>query len=378
MLQSSSKALNLSKYILRTEVDPQSWKFYKKQEAQDWSAEEFSFVTDRDDYQRASPRIRHLLKSIFGFFLIGDGIISEDLIPMITTAVSEGNWPKVFYLCMQLKVENTHAETYSKAALTIIPEEEHQEMFEMCEKLECVTKKSQWIANVNSYGSKGLENVACALGEGVGFVSLFAVIFYLRKLNMFNDFIESNEQISKDESVHRDEKAAEAKRSLLPEEHERAITMIKEFVIIEKMHADYLLNEPVISYQIDQDAGLTKANLHIYIEMLADQVAVLCGLDVSLSSQTLTVPIPSVTLGSVAGTSVSASSAKGITDSLPLVKLNAIAIYNSKVTLKWMEDINLSQKTNFYERNVVGSYRKFNRLTEKGSKQLEYPEDVDF
>ena len=49
--------------------------------------------------------------------------------------------------------------------------------------------------------------------------------------------------------------------------------------------------------------------------MLADQVAVLCGIEI---------------------------------------------IYNAKAELPWMEDINLSQKTNFYERDVVGSYRKFN------------------
>ena len=118
----------LRKYILHTNTDPVSWEHYKAQEAQDWSAEEFSFVQDRDDYLGAPPRIKRLLKGIFGFFLIGDGIISEDLVPMIQEAITEANWPKVYYLCMQLKIENTHAETYSKAALTIIPEEEHEEI----------------------------------------------------------------------------------------------------------------------------------------------------------------------------------------------------------------------------------------------------------
>lgn len=327
-------SLDLSKYILKTDKDPVSWKFYKDQEAQDWSAEEFSFVQDRDDYLKANPRIRELLKGIFGFFLIGDGIIAEDLIPMIQESVEEGNWSKVFFLCMQLKIENTHAETYSKAALTIVPEEEHQEILEMCTNLDCVIKKGEWIAtNIDGQKSKGLKNVCCALGEGVGFVSLFSIIFYLRKLNMFDDFIESNEQISKDESIHRDEKASEAKRSLTVEEHTDAYRLIKEFVEIEKLHANYLLKEPIISKQVDEDSGLTIENLHKYIEMLGDQVAVLCGLDL---------------------------------------------VYESKVTLKWMEDINLSQKTNFYERNVVGSYRKFNTEVSKGSKELEDPNNVDF
>jgi len=327
-------SVDLSKYILKTDRDPSAWSFYKRQESCDWSAEEFSFVNDKDDYKMCSPRIKEILKGIFGFFLIGDGIISKDLIPMISEAIEDSNWPKVYYLCMQLKVENTHAETYSKAALTIIPEDEHQEMLDMCNGLECVTKKGEWIENnVDSQKSKALRNVACGCGEGIGFVSLFAIIFYLRKLGILKDFIESNEQISKDESIHRDEKCAEAKRSLVPEEHHEAYSIIREFVEIEKLHANYLLKEPVISEQTDNDSGLTLENLHKYIEMLADQVAVLCGLD---------------------------------------------KIYNVNVTLKWMEDINLSQKTNFYERNVVGSYRKFNTEVSKGSKELEDPEDVDF
>ena len=61
-------ALNLSKYILDTNRDPVSWGFYKKQEAQDWSAEEFSFVQDQDDYRNANPRIKRLLKGFLGFF----------------------------------------------------------------------------------------------------------------------------------------------------------------------------------------------------------------------------------------------------------------------------------------------------------------------
>lgn len=325
--------IDLAKYILKTDIDPQSWSFYKRQESSDWTADEFTFVKDREDYTRASPRIRQLLKGIFGFFLIGDGIISEDLIPMIQEAIQEGNWPKVYYLCMQLKIENTHAETYSKAALTIIPEEEHQDMLSMCNELECVIKKGEWIArNVDTQPSKGLRNVACACGEGIGFVSLFAIIFYLRKLNMFDDFIESNEQISKDESIHRDEKAAEAKRSLKPEEHEQAYAIIREFVEIEKLHANYLLREPVISEQADRDTGLTIENLHLYIEMLGDQVAVLCGLK---------------------------------------------NVYNSSVNLRWMEDINLSQKTNFYERNVVGSYRKFNKDVSNDIGMTD-PDNVEF
>ena len=226
---------SLKDYILETDRDPVSWEFYKRQEACDWSAEEFRFTKDRDDYLESPKRIQDLLKDIFGFFLIGDGLISEDLVVLIQEAIDEKNCPKVMYISMQLKMENTHAETYSKAALTIVPESEHDEMIEMCDKLECVRKKGDWITNfIDSHESKALRNVGCACGDGIFFVGLFSIIFYFKKLNKFKDFIESNEQISKDESIHRDEKASEAQRSLVPEEFERAKEIIMSAVELEK------------------------------------------------------------------------------------------------------------------------------------------------
>ena len=329
--------IDLKKYILYTDKDSDSWSFYKRQEACDWSAEEFNFIKEKDEYTKAPENIKKLIKGIFGFFLIGDGLISEDILRFIKEEIDANNWPKVYFLSMQLKVENTHAEVYSKAALTIVPEEEHQEMFDMCQKLECIKNKGEWIKKyIDSCESKGLRYLACAVGEGVFFVSLFAVIFYLRKLNMFKNFIESNEQISKDESIHRDEKAFEARRTLKKSEHARAKEIIMEGVKVEKSHAEYLLSRPILGEQADKDAGLTLENLSMYIEMLADQVCYLSGLD---------------------------------------------PIYNSKAELPWMSDINLSQKTNFYERDVVGSYRKFNPASDNndtGDDILDDPDQEDF
>lgn len=309
-------------YIYFPDRDPVSQDFYKRQEACDWSAEEFKFTKERDDYISAPLPIRKLFKKIIGFFLIGDGLISEALIKYINKAVKERNWPKVYYLCMQLKIENTHAETYSKAALTIVPEEEHQEIIDMCEEKECLKKKAEWIEFNCNNTNEGLEQVACAVAEGIFFVSQFAIIFYMRKLNIFKNFIESNEQISKDETLHRDQKCSEAKASLENKifNVDDAIKLIVEGVEIEKVFARDLLNEAIMGEQADKDAGLTIENLDRYIEKLADEICYLIG--------------------------------------LPL-------IYKVDVKLGWMEDINLSVKTNFYERDVVGSYRKFGNSNEE-------------
>ena len=94
----------------------------------------------------------------------------------------------------------------------------------------------------------------------------------------------------------------EAKRILKKEEWPRAIEIIKSGVEVEKLQARELLKEPIISRQTDNDVGLSVENLDLYIEMLADQVSVLCGME---------------------------------------------KIYGSEAELKWMDDINRSQKTNF-------------------------------
>jgi len=329
--------MSLENYILYPERDSQSWGFYKRQEASDWSAEEFDFTKEKEEYLESPPNIQRLIKTIFGFFLIGDGLISEELVKLLQKSIDQKNWPKFFYLSMQLKIENTHSETYSKAALTIVPVQEHQEIYNMCKDLECIKLKGDWIKkNIEQAESEGLDNIACACGEGIFFVSLFAYIFYLRSLGMFKNFIESNEQISKDETLHRDEKCAEAKRTLKSDEHEKAYSIIKSAVEVEKKHCEYLLSIPVAGEQADRDTGLTRENLFLYIEKLSDQICDLAGLE---------------------------------------------PIYNSDVELGWMKDINLSQKSNFYERNVIGSYRRFDPNTINETERddcILNPEDEDF
>ncbi len=352
-------------YILFTDRDPHSWKFYKRQEASDWSAEEFEakFVKDAQEYKDSPPNIQRLLDRIITFFLFGDGLIAEEITTQIEKAIRTKNWPLFFWLCMKLKIENTHAETYSLAGFTIIPNEKHEQLFNDAQNLECMKAKSKWMRDAVQYeGSEGLQNVIDAASEGIFFVSQFAIIFYLRKMGKFSNFIESNEQISKDETTHRDKAAEDAEKTLVREDDEiptylswipqpfqdqvtkslgyrkneipQVVEILKKAVQIEKNFVDYLLQEPVLGEQSDRDAGLTIKNMHLYIEQLADEICMILEIE---------------------------------------------PIYNNETTLgglKWMEDINMSQKSNFYEREVIGSYRKFNK--DGGEMVYDRPQDVKF
>lgn len=327
--------MSLKDYIFLPEKDPELFQFYKKQEACDWSAEEMDFTKEKDDYLSSPKTIQTLFKKIIGFFLIGDGLISEALIKYLAKAVEEKNWPKVFYISMQLKIENTHAETYSKAALTIVPKEEHDEIITMCLEKPCLKEKGEWIQkHCDNPGNEFCEKVSCAIGEGVFFVAQFAVIFYMRRLNKFKNFIFSNEQISKDETLHRNEKCHEAKVELIKNNYPKddvgkAIQLIMDGVVVEKKFAADLLEEPIMGKQADLDAGFTLGNIERFIESLADQICYLIG--------------------------------------IPL-------IYKVSIELLWMVDINLSQKTNFFELDNVGSYRK---LTPKDEDKKEDEKEID-
>lgn len=356
---------DIKDYILFTERDPHAWKYYKRQEASDWSAEEFKakFVKDAQEYRDAPSNIQQLLDRIITFFLFGDGLIAEEITTQISKAIRAKNWPLFFWLCMKLKVENTHAETYSLAGFTIIPKEKHEQLFNDAQNLECMQAKSRWMRDAVQYeGSEGLQNVIDAASEGIFFVSQFAIIFYLRKLGKFSNFIESNEQISKDETTHRDKAAEDAQKTLIREDDEipdylswipqpvqdqvtsrlgyrkneipQAIEILKKAVQIEKNFVDYLLQEPILGEQSDRDAGLTIENIYLYIEQLADEICMILEIEPIYDKD---------------GTSMK---------------------------LKWMEDINMSQKSNFYEREIIGSYRKFNE--DEGEMVFDRPQDVQF
>src|SRR5205085_899138 len=100
--------------------------------------------------------------------------------------------------------------------VSIVPDLESQNrVFSMIDTLPCVKAKGDYIEKyIYSDLSKGLRYVAAAVSEGIFFVTLFAIIFFFRGKNVLPNFIFMNEQISKDETLHRDYNCDRAKRHL--------------------------------------------------------------------------------------------------------------------------------------------------------------------
>lgn len=329
-------AIDLSKYLFEPNHDLPSYQFWISQLANYWTHHHFKFINDKKHFEDDKvPRgLKNAIMSLVGFFVIGDGLIAEDLVPLMLKAIQEKNWPKFYAIVAQLNMENIHAAFYTKA-MTIFPPEEKAAILEKCLKKPCVIAKANWLHGATDVQtSEGLNNVAMAAGEGIFFISLFSTIFYIRKYGYFPDFIEGNEKISGDESQHRDNKCMEARRSLKEDEKDRALEIIKDAVRVECLTIDELFLEPIVPGQ-DEDSGFTKENVTQYIHHLADDILVKCGLPKHYN------------------------------------------VDMDKYTFSWMEDINMSQKGNFYERDVINSYRESDPVTAMKEAKGEFEDEED-
>lgn len=299
------------KYSMFPVDDEDDWYYYCLQESNFWSAKELDFKTDKQQYEKLPQRYKELYKDQLKFFNSADGIITDQVVRYIKEA---DNYNQMMFLIFQIAIEAVHSEAYSMSSVSIITDaKEQEEIFSSVDKLECVKAKADFTIKYNkSDHTRGFRYFVGAISEGIFFVSLFTVIFYLRSKNFLPTFIHMNKLISSDETIHRNYNCSKVKK-LKGISYQEAIQVLEEALAIEMGFLRYILREPVDSLEADNAAGLTIDNLEKFIKGLADQILVLSG-------------FPSY--------------------------------YNISVDLPWMADLSLSRKNNFYE-TKGGNYKKF-------------------
>jgi ribonucleotide reductase beta subunit family protein with ferritin-like domain len=198
--------------------------------------------------------------------------------------------------------------------MTYVPnEDEQKKIFDMCENLPCVKRKVDWInKHLFSESPKLYRLAAFAAAEGIFFSVLFAIIFWFRSKGILQNFIFMNEQISKDEGLHRDygcylfRKELTKGQEYVPETWKKDVTdILDEALEIEIEFLHELVPEQIDDLKVDDLIDYSK----VVTDSLRDQLG------------------------------------------LPLK-------YNVKNNLTWMNDISLTQKGNFYEVRI-GSYKNF-------------------
>jgi len=335
----TSKKRDLTRYSFFPIKDEKAFEFYKKQEAAVWSANEMDFIRDKKDYERLEPKLKHLVDMILGFFAPGDGLIAQNIVFRFLLECETFEEQAMFIT--QLFIELVHAETYGMTIMVFHPKEEDQKrIFTMCEELPCVKAKADWM-NKYMYADipKSMRYLAFSACEGIFFSVLFSIIFWFRSKGILQNFIFSNEQISKDEGLHRDFGAYLFRKQI--EKHpydgweKQAEQILDEALEIELDFLKALVPEPI--------DDLNAESLGEYAKMVCDNLRVQLGLPQK---------------------------------------------YKIKNVLTWMNDISLTQKTNFYE-GRVGQYQQFSTkealnwkaragLEEKKVDVFGNPDEVDF
>lgn len=290
------------KYSIYPIDDPVSFRFYREQSTQMWDAEEIRIGEDKQEFNTFDDRMKEHIADILMFLGPGDGLISAQILGLL-------NKTKVFgqqaFLAYQMAIEVAHAHAYADAIAMFFSPSKAAEIFEAVDTLPCIRAKAEFIAKYMdddflescpkgkyckrqdlcpNEGEKcpavypiGQKYFAGAIGEGIFFVSLFAFIFRIMKDDKLKRFCFLNEQVAKDEKVHRDNNITMAKRFKEDVPPALAKEMLGRAIQIEHEFIKYVLRTPITTEAIDARRGLTVENLTRYVATLADHLSEFMG-----------------------------------------------------------------------------------------------------
>jgi ribonucleoside-diphosphate reductase beta chain len=280
------------------------WEYYKKHQSAFWTAEEVDLSNDIRDWENLSENEKYFIKNILSFFAASDGIVNENL---AENFYREVQYPEAkFFYGFQLMMENIHSLMYSLLIDTYVSNpNEKNECFNAIDRLPAVKKKASWALNWIKNASFEERLIAFVAVEGIFFSGSFCSIFWLKSRGIMQGLCNANALIFKDENLHCD----------------FAIHLLN----------NHLQNKP--SEKVIKDILLSA--LEIEKEFITESLPVsLIGMNQNLMRQYL----------------------EFITDGL-LIKLGCNKVFNVEQPFKFMEQIAIETKGNFFESRTI-EYQK--------------------
>jgi ribonucleoside-diphosphate reductase beta chain len=295
---------NPDRFVIFPIQHPDIWEFYKNHQAAFWTAEEVDLSNDIRDWEKLSDNERYFIKNVLSFFAASDGIVNENL---AENFYREVQYPEAkFFYGFQLAMENIHSLMYSLLIDTYISDPgEKLECFKAIEHLPAVKKKATWALDWIENSSFAERLVAFAAVEGIFFSGSFCSIFWLKSRGLMQGLCNANALIFKDENLHCD-------------------------------FAIHLLNNHCQTKPSEKRIKeILLSALEIEKEFITESLPVsLIGMNSSLMKQYL----------------------EFVVDGL-LVKLGCKKKFNSENPFKFMEQIAIETKGNFFESRTV-EYQK--------------------
>ena len=179
------------------------WEYYKQHQAAFWTAEEVDLSGDIRDWENLSENEQYFVKNVLSFFAASDGIVNENL---AENFYREVQYPEAkFFYGFQLMMENIHSLMYSLLIDTYISNEEEKNLcFTALDNLPAVQKKAKWALDWIEKSSFQERLVAFAAVEGIFFSGSFCSVFWLKSRGILQGLCNANSLIFKDENLHCD------------------------------------------------------------------------------------------------------------------------------------------------------------------------------
>ncbi len=279
---------------------PNLFEYYKDATRTYWTVEELALSTDVFDYaHRLSAGEQRFVKHILAFFAASDGLVNINLAERFKKDVNMYD-ANLFYN-YQIMMEDVHAHTYSLLLDAIIPDKhERDELLSAFKTMPIITKMSQWMIDCTASDEPfpvRLLKMACV--EGIFFTGCFCAIYWLQQRGLMPALGHSNELIARDEGLHTTFALLLYSMLKIKLDEKEVYSIFKDAVDIAK---EFTVDALPIGMP-GMNADLMKA----YIECCADNL---------------------------------------------LSLINIAPLYGSKHDFMFMEQINLTNRTNFFDRRV--------------------------
>jgi ribonucleotide reductase beta subunit family protein with ferritin-like domain len=266
-----------------------------------WTVEEISLSKDIEHFEtRLTPGEKRFVKHVLAFFAASDGIVNLNLAKRFKKDV--GMLEAGYFYDFQIAMENIHAHMYSLLLDTLVSAKERDELLNAIHTIPVIKKMADFMfkcIDSDAPFAERLLRMACV--EGIFFTGCFCAIYWLQNRGLMPGLGHSNELIARDEALHT--MFAMFLYTMIEPEHRLSFDRVKEIVgeavtLAKAFIADALPN------------GLAEMNAQLmgdYIECQADNLVTLIDFPV---------------------------------------------IFGSKHDFHFMEQINLQNRTNFFERRV--------------------------
>jgi len=194
---------NPSRFVIFPIEHNDIWEYYKQHQAAFWTAEEVDLTNDIRDWEKLTDNEKYFVKNVLSFFAASDGIVNENL---AENFYREVQYPEAkFFYGFQLAMENIHSLMYSLLIDTYINNpKEKDECFNAIDRLPAVQKKAKWALEWIEKSSFAERLVAFAAVEGIFFSGSFCSIFWMKSRGIMQGLCNANSLIFKDENLHCD------------------------------------------------------------------------------------------------------------------------------------------------------------------------------